>query len=73
MSDQSPVEEWLKDIKRRTRRKFNAEEKLRIVLKGIKGGSSFAELCRRGERNPRHPVLYLEQRVPRRREETSGR
>ena len=47
MSDQSPVEERLKDIKRRTRKKYTAEEKLRIVLEGIKGESSIAELCRR--------------------------
>ncbi len=47
MSDQSPVEKRLKDIKRRTRKKYTAEEKLRIVLEGIKGESSIAELCRR--------------------------
>ena len=47
MSDQSPVEERLKDIKRRTRKKYTAEEKLRIVLEGLRGESSIAELCRR--------------------------
>ncbi len=47
MNGQSPVEERLKDIKRRTRRKFTAEEKLRIVLEGIRGESSIADLCRR--------------------------
>ena len=47
MSDQSPVEERLKDIKRRTRKEYTVEEKLRIVLEGHRGESSIAELCRR--------------------------
>lgn len=37
----------VKDIKRQTRRKFNAEEKIRIVLEGLKGEYSIAEICRR--------------------------
>jgi transposase len=47
MTEHSSVEERLKEIKRRTRRKYTAEEKLRIVLEGIKGESSIADLCRR--------------------------
>ena len=35
-----------KDIKRKTRRKFSAEEKIRIVLDGLRGESSISELCR---------------------------
>ena len=35
------------DIKRRTRRNFGAEEKIRIVLEGLKGEESIAEICRR--------------------------
>lgn len=35
------------DIKRRTRRKFASEEKIRIVLEGTRGEYSIAELCRR--------------------------
>ncbi len=34
-------------IKRATRRKFSAEEKIRIVLAGLRGEDSIAELCRR--------------------------
>ena len=41
------AEAVVKDIKRQTRRKFNAEEKIRIVLEGLKGEESVAEICRR--------------------------
>ncbi len=37
----------IRNIKRQTRRKFNAEEKIRIVLAGLRGEDSIAELCRR--------------------------
>ena len=37
----------VRDIKRATRRKFSAEEKIRIVLAGLRGEDSIAELCRR--------------------------
>ena len=37
----------VKEIKRKTRRKFSAEEKIRIVLDGLRGESSILELCRR--------------------------
>ena len=37
----------VKEIKRKTRRKFSAEEKIRIVLDGLRGECSIAELCRR--------------------------
>lgn len=40
------VEKHVKDIKRRMRRKFSAEEKIRIVLEGLRGEYSIAELCR---------------------------
>ena len=36
----------LKDIKRKTRRRYSAEEKIRIVLSGLRGEDSIAELCR---------------------------
>ena len=35
------------DIQRATRRQFSAEEKIRIVLEGLRGEESIAELCRR--------------------------
>ena len=37
----------VRNIKRQTRRKFNAEEKIRIVLAGLRGEDSIAELCRK--------------------------
>ena len=37
----------VREIRRRTRRRFSAEEKIRIVLDGLRGESSIAELCRR--------------------------
>jgi len=37
----------VRDIKRATRRKFSADEKIRIVLAGLRGEDSIAELCRR--------------------------
>ncbi len=40
--------EWVvKDIRRKTRRLHSAEEKIRIVLEGLRGEDSIAELCRR--------------------------
>jgi len=40
-------ERVVKDIRRATRRQFSAEEKIRIVLDGLRGEDSIAELCRR--------------------------
>ncbi len=40
-------ESVVRDIRRNTRRKFSSEEKIRIVLEGLKGEVSIAELCRR--------------------------
>jgi transposase len=37
----------IRDIKRKTRRKFSSEEKIRIVLDGLRGEESIAALCRR--------------------------
>ena len=37
----------IKDIRRKTRRNFSSEEKIRIVLDGLRGEDSIAELCRR--------------------------
>jgi transposase len=42
-----PAEQIVKDIRRATRRHFSAEEKIRIVLEGLRGEESIAELCRR--------------------------
>ena len=40
------AEETVRDIRRATRRQFLAEEKIRIVLEGLRGADSIAELCR---------------------------
>ena len=37
----------IRDIKRKTRKQYSAEEKIRIVLDGLRGEDSTAELCRR--------------------------
>ena len=42
-----PAEQVIKDIRRVTRRHFSAEDKIRIVLDGLRGEDSIAELCRR--------------------------
>jgi len=41
------TEQVVKDIRRKTRRHFSAEDKIRIVLDGLRGDDSIAELCRR--------------------------
>ena len=43
----APAEAVLKDLRRATRRQFGAEEKIRIVLEGLRGEESIAALCRR--------------------------
>lgn len=42
-----PAETVIRDIRRATRRHFSAEEKIRIVLDGLRGEESIAEICRR--------------------------
>ena len=42
----SPGEKLVKDIKRATRKQYSSEEKIRIVLDGLRGEDSIAELCR---------------------------
>ena len=41
------AEAAVREVRRRTRRKFSAEEKIRIVLEGLRGDASVAEVCRR--------------------------
>jgi len=41
------AEATVRDIRRRTRKQYSAEEKIRIVLEGLRGEYSIAELCRR--------------------------
>ena len=40
-------ESKVREIRRQTRRKFSSEEKIRIVLDGLRGEDSIAEICRR--------------------------
>jgi transposase len=47
MTRKTDPESVVRDIKRKTRRKFSSEEKIRIVLEGLRGEESIAELCRR--------------------------
>src|SRR5918994_1757374 len=43
----APAEQIIKDIRRATRKQYSAEEKIRIVLEGLRGEESIAALCRR--------------------------
>ena len=44
---QSSAEQHVREIRRRTRKSHSTEEKIRIVLEGLRGEHSIAELCRR--------------------------
>ncbi len=48
-------ESLVREIKRKTRRKFTAEEKIRIVLERLRGEESITDLCRR---QGIHPTMY---------------
>ena len=47
MSEKKSVEKTVREIRQKTRKKYTAEEKIRIVLEGLRGESTVAELCRR--------------------------
>ena len=47
MKQKKSSERLVRDIKRKTRRKFSSEEKIRIVIDGMRGEVSIAELCRK--------------------------
>ena len=46
MSRKDPAEKVIRDIRRKTRKRYSAEEKIRIVLSGLRGEESIAALCR---------------------------
>jgi transposase len=50
-------EATVREIRRKTRRRYSAEEKIRIVLEGLRGEATIAELCRREGISPN--VYYL--------------
>lgn len=45
-ANKDEADKLVRNIKRQTRRKFSAEEKIRIVMAGLRGEESIAELCR---------------------------
>ncbi len=47
MSTKAPAEKVVRDIRRKTRKQYSAEEKIRIVLECLRGEESIAALCRR--------------------------
>ncbi len=47
MSSRDSADRTVRNIRRKTRKQYSAEEKIRIVLSGLRGGDSIAELCRR--------------------------
>jgi transposase len=46
-SAKKPAVQVVKDIRRATRRHFSAEDKIRVVLDGLRGDDSIAEVCRK--------------------------
>ena len=47
MAKKESVEKTIHNIRRKTRKKYSAEDKIRIVLEGLRGEMTIAELCRR--------------------------
>ena len=52
MSQAQSAEKVVQEIRRKTRRRFSAEEKIRIVLARARGEESIVTLCRREGLNP---------------------
>jgi transposase len=47
MAKKETVEKTIHNIRRQTRKKYSAEDKIRIVLEGLRGETGITELCRR--------------------------
>jgi transposase len=54
-----PAEKLVRDIRRATRKHHSAEDKIRIVLEGLRGEESIAALCRREAIAESGPVAVL--------------
>ena len=52
MSPKRQTESVVREIKRRTRKKYSSEEKIQIVLEGLRGEESIAAICRRESISP---------------------
>ena len=52
MVQKAAPESIVREIKRRTRKRYSSEEKIRVVLEGLRGEMSIAELCRKEGVNP---------------------
>ena len=62
MNKKVSSESVVKDIRRRTRKKYSSEEKIRIVLDGLRGEDSISNLCRRESIPPN--LYYRWSKVP---------
>ncbi len=58
MNKKISAEKSVRDIRRATRRHYSAEEKIRIVLEGLRGEDNIAELCRRV--NDTHNIIMAD-------------
>ena len=52
MNKKTDPESVVREVRRKTRRKFSSDEKIRIVLEGLRGEETIAELCRREGMSP---------------------
>lgn len=52
MARKSDTESVVREIKRRTRKKYSSEEKIRIILEGLRGEESISAICRKEGINP---------------------
>ena len=68
----SSSEKLASAIHRKTRRKYSAEEKIRIVLGGLRGEESVAELCRREGLNQNVYYRWSEEFLKARKQRLSG-
>ena len=47
MAKKKSATSLISDLKRKTRKSYNSEEKIRIIIDGMRGENSIAELCRK--------------------------